>query len=87
MSDAGLVPQPEISYIHCSRPKGRGNSFRLNLLIEIKSKYWWDIHLEKNLIKEKNVKDCGYNYIVIMDKDYLEFQNIIDKLNFQVKCL
>jgi len=57
----------------------------LNLLIEIKSDYWWNKLLEINLIKEKSVKDQDFNYIVIMNKNYLEFQNAIDKLNFQVK--
>lgn len=50
---------------------------KLNLYIEIKSDYWWKIHLERNLIKEKAVVEQKYNYIVIMNKDYSKFEKII----------
>lgn len=58
---------------------------KLKLIIEIKSKYWYSVHLEKNLIKERFVKNMGFDYIVIMDKDYSEFMNHIDKLNFIIE--
>ena len=50
---------------------------KLNLIIEIKSDYWWNKLLEINLAKEMSVKEHGYNYIVIMNKDYSSFKNII----------
>jgi hypothetical protein len=53
---------------------------KLNMFIEIKSNYWWNKLLEKNLIKEKITKEQGYNYLVIMDKNYTKFQEIV--LNF-----
>jgi len=53
---------------------------KLNLIIEIKSKYWWDKHIEKNLIKQNSVKEQGYDYIIIMDKDYSKFKLVLDKI-------
>lgn len=50
---------------------------KLNLVIEIKSKYWWKIHKENISLKEKSTKEQGYNYIMIMDKDYKEFDELI----------
>jgi len=50
-----------------------------NLLIEIKSLYWYDKYKEKNIIKEKTCKELGFNYLLIMNKDYNNFLNIIRK--------
>jgi len=44
-----------------------------NLVIEVKSTYWYNKHLEMNEEKEKQTKLNGFNYIIIMDKDYEEF--------------
>jgi len=44
-----------------------------NLLIEIKSSYWYNKHKEKNLIKEKTCKELGFRYFLILDKNYDEF--------------
>ena len=52
----------------------------LNLIIEIKSTYTYNIHLDKNLMKKKYSKLNGYNFIFIIDKDYTEFENIINHL-------
>lgn len=46
-----------------------------NLVIEIKSEYWFNKHKEKCLIKEKYTKK-DYNYILIMNKDYNNFELI-----------
>jgi hypothetical protein len=50
----------------------------LNLIIEIKSDYTYKLHLEKNLAKEKFTKELGYNYIIIKDKNYTEFEKLIN---------
>jgi hypothetical protein len=51
----------------------------LNLIIEVKSDYYYNLHLEKNLCKEKSCIEKGYDFIFIIDKDYINFLNKIKK--------
>lgn len=51
----------------------------LNLIIEIKSTYYYNKFIEKNFAKEDFVKQSNYNYILILDKNYNEFLNLINK--------
>ena len=46
---------------------------KLNLIVEIKSEYYYNLYLEKNLIKMESCRDQGYDFIFIMDKNYTEF--------------
>jgi hypothetical protein len=46
---------------------------KLNMIIEIKSYYWYKVHEENNIIKQQTCINLGYNYIMIMDKKYDEF--------------
>lgn len=46
---------------------------KFNLIIEIKSTYWYNKFFEKNQAKINHCKMLGYNYILIIDKNYLEF--------------
>lgn len=46
-----------------------------NLLIEIKSLYWYNKHKDRNILKESKCKELGFEYILIMDKNYDEFLN------------
>lgn len=46
---------------------------KLNLIIEVKSDYYYNMFLEMNKAKEKYVIDKGFNYIIIMNKNYDEF--------------
>ena len=50
-----------------------------NLLVEIKSTYVWNRHLESNLAKIKHLKDNNINYVLIMDKNSNELNKIINK--------
>jgi very-short-patch-repair endonuclease len=50
---------------------------KLNLIIEIKSEYYYYLNLEKNIAKEKACLEQGYKYILIIDKNYKEFENTI----------
>jgi DNA-directed RNA polymerase subunit RPC12/RpoP len=50
---------------------------KLNLIIEIKSRKWYDEHLEKNISKRDSCRKQGYNFIFIIDKDYSIFDMII----------
>ena len=51
----------------------------LNLIIEIKSTYYFNLHKEKNIKKIESVKDNGYNFILILDKNYKEFKEFYEK--------
>jgi hypothetical protein len=48
------------------------------LLVEIKSDYIWNKHLEENLAKVKHLEEKKIKYIIIMNKNYDEF---IKKIN------
>jgi len=50
----------------------------LNLIIEIKSSYTFYKDLDKNLIKQKQCLDKGYNFIFIIDKKYDEFEKLLN---------
>ena len=52
---------------------------KYNLIIEIKSMYYYNLHTEMNLAKQKACIEQGYNFIFIIDKNYTEFENIIKK--------
>jgi hypothetical protein len=49
-----------------------------NLIIEIKSEYWYNYALEKNLIKKEYCLMNGYNFLFIINKDYNELNKIIN---------
>jgi len=48
-----------------------------NLIIEIKSSYWYNRYYDKNIIKQKECEKLGYNYIIIIDKNYNDFNKLI----------
>ena len=52
---------------------------KLNLVIEIKSKRYWNLDL-KNNIKKQNAAKRKYNYIVIIDNNFNEFNLLFNKL-------
>jgi hypothetical protein len=52
-----------------------------NLLIEIKSDYYYKLMLEKNLAKQESCIKQGYQHIFIINKDYTEFLIAIKKGN------
>jgi len=49
-----------------------------DLIVEIKSDYWLRVHKERCKIKSENAKKY-HNYIMILNKNYDEFENIIYK--------
>lgn len=53
---------------------------KLNIIVEIKSLYWYKIHEEKNKCKHQTCIDLGYNYILIMNKKYDDFLKILLKI-------
>lgn len=49
----------------------------LNLIVEIKSTYTFDMDYDKNILKETACKKLGYNFIFVMDKKYTEFEKLL----------
>jgi len=75
-------PNFSISYTYLSEEKKYLPDFYisgLNLIIEIKSTYYFNLHKEKNIKKIESVKDNGYNFILILDKNYKEFKEFYEK--------
>lgn len=50
---------------------------KYNLIIEIKSQYYYDKYLLKNIEKRKGCLKIGYDYLFIIDKKY---ENLISKI-------
>jgi hypothetical protein len=48
-----------------------------NLIVEIKSKYIYELELEQNMLKQQACLNDGYNYIFIIDKNYIEIEKLI----------
>lgn len=48
----------------------------IDLIIEIKSSYWYNKHKQLNLIKQEYAQK-DHNYIMILDKNYDNFNNYI----------
>lgn len=48
-----------------------------NLIVEIKSHYYYKKHLKKNLAKRKACIEQGYNFIFIIDKNYSGFKKLL----------
>ena len=58
-----------------------------NLIIEIKSNYYFEKYKEKNLAKQKACLEQGYNFIFIIDKKYNDFLLLIKPPNFLIHRL
>lgn len=51
---------------------------KYNLMIEIKSDYYFNLSKEQNLIKESETIKNGYNFLFIINKNYNEFIKLIN---------
>jgi hypothetical protein len=49
----------------------------LNLVVEIKGSYYFKIHNKTIKLKKDATLNKGYNYIMIIDKNYEDFENIL----------
>lgn len=47
----------------------------LNLICEIKSLYYYELYLDKNIAKMKSAIENGYNFEFIVDKNYIKLKN------------
>lgn len=73
-------PDFSIDYVHFDKKRKYLPDFFLpskRLLVEIKSTYYYELHKEVNLLKKEATIESGYNYILILDKDYSELLNIL----------
>lgn len=71
---------PTICYIFNNKKSFYHSDFYLpkyNLICEIKSNYYYDKFLERNLLKEKFTKETGYNFIFLINKNYTELNIIV----------
>jgi len=70
---------PSVKFLFENKNKIYYSDFYLkekNLIIEIKSDYYYKKYLEKNFVKQKSCIEQGYNFIFIIDKDYTIFNNV-----------
>jgi len=75
-----IIQGKRFSYLHENKYHYYFSDFFLpekNLIIEIKSDYYWNRYLDINKLKMNSVIDSGYNYILILNKNYDEFDKII----------
>lgn len=49
-----------------------------NLIVEIKSEYWYKKYINSNLEKQKCCLEQGYNFIFIINKNYHNFSQLIE---------
>lgn len=59
----------------------------MNLIIEIKSTYYYNLHKSKNILKKEYTIKGGYRYIIILDKSYdifIKLYNELTQLNKQI---
>lgn len=68
-----VIKGPTIAFEYKNKNKVYHSDFLLpdiNLICEIKSSYYYNKYLELNLIKEKETKKMGYNFIFVINKNY-----------------
>jgi len=68
-----------IEYYYLGEKKIYHSDFYLpdfDLVVEIKSCYWYEIHKDQCDMKEKYTR-LRHNYIMILDKNYIEFEALI----------
>lgn len=56
---------------------------KLNLIVEIKSSYTYKYNIEMNESKKKSSIEAGYNFIFIIDKNYIEFDEKLKNNNIK----
>jgi len=70
----------EIDYVFENKNKKYFSDYyipKFNLIVEVKSSYTYERYEEQNMKKEKSCIDLGYNFIFIIDKNYVDFECLI----------
>ena len=73
-----------IKYIFKNKQKVYFSDYYLkdfNLIVEIKSWYTYELHKERNIEKRKSTLSKGYNFLLIIDKDYNNFLRLLKIIN------
>jgi hypothetical protein len=52
---------------------------KYNLIVEVKSSYYYKLNESKNILKKEASLNKGYNFLFLIDKDYTELEKIINK--------
>lgn len=86
INNIGLIEKidrgPTITYIYDGELKYYYPDFYikdLNLIIEIKSSYFYNKYLDKNILKREKCIEMGYDYIFLINKNYIDFKSILEK--------
>jgi hypothetical protein len=51
---------------------------KYNLIVEVKSSYYFKLNESKNILKKQASLDKGYNFLFLIDKNYIELEKIIN---------
>ena len=73
---------PTIKYFLNSKDRRYFSDFYIpekNLIVEVKSTYTFNEDYEENLTKKEYSIKSGYNFMFIIDKDYIDFESYINK--------
>jgi hypothetical protein len=86
--DIGIIDKisrgPSIKYELNNKSKFHFPDFYIkdyNLIIEIKSSYYYKKYLEQNIKKMNTCIEIGYNYLFIINKNYEIFKEVIESFN------
>jgi endogenous inhibitor of DNA gyrase (YacG/DUF329 family) len=74
---------PSTHYLSGGKKKVYHSDFYIpskNLVIEIKSSYYYNLYLEQNIAKEKSIKSKKMNYMIILDKNYTNFHLFLKQI-------
>jgi hypothetical protein len=78
-----IIKSPSFNYIFENKKRKYFPDFyysELNLIIEVKSSYYHNIHKKRNELKKESVISNNFNYIMILDKNYDEFLKMINNI-------
>jgi len=73
---------PSIRYLMGNKNRVYHSDFFLskyNLVCEVKSEYTFNDNYEENIIKKEYTISAGYNFLFIIDKNYIEIEKIISE--------
>lgn len=54
----------------------------INLIVEVKSSYYYYLHESINILKKECAINSGYSFMFVLDKEYSEITNAIKKAEF-----
>jgi len=72
-----------VKYLYDNKNKIYHSDFfikEINLIVEIKSDYHYNLNLDKNILKRESCLNNKYDFIFIINKDYTEFSEKIKLL-------